>query len=105
MNKILVSTKFDESMYDFDTDTKNLSKVLRCFHGTDDNVTFDRFSYAYVPEDYRETTKKDFENYDLTCTYYLEDGTRPYKIRDCKKCNASKYGCNHNQKYYDKANQ
>jgi len=100
MNKILISTEWGKNMFDFNTETEELTKVLRCFHNPDDNVTFNRFPYAYYPDKYREATKKDFENYDLTCTYYLEDGSRPYKIRDCMDCNEK--GCNHNQKYYNK---
>jgi hypothetical protein len=96
MDKILISTQYGESMYDFDTETQKLTKVLRCFH-SDDKVTFDRFSYIYYPKKYREATKEDFNNYDLTCTYYLEDGSRPYKTRDCNNCDICNE-CNHNQK-------
>jgi len=35
------------------------------------------------------------------CTYYLEDGSRPLKCKDCERCK-DKDECNHNQKYYNR---
>lgn len=85
-----------------------ISKVLRCFH--DNNVTFDRFKY-FNDGEYIELNKEEInfiiqnqvinEYYvPIECHYYLEDGSRPLKQRDCENC---EYGdnCNHHQKYYE----
>ena len=101
MNKILINIvehNCAENMFDFDTETQTVSKVLRLF-GENNTVRFSRFDYAYSPQGFREATEKDYDNFDITCAYYLEDGSRPYKKRDCADCNEE--GCSHNQKYYN----
>jgi hypothetical protein len=42
-------------VYDFNSETRELSKVNRFFH-TDGTVTHDRISYAYYESDYTEIT-------------------------------------------------
>jgi hypothetical protein len=92
---VVIDTEYN-FLYDKDERTGKLSKVLRCFHN-DDLVTFNMFSYA-DNNTHREPTEKEVEM--LQCTYYLEDGSRPLKTRDCKKCKDSEECC-HNQKYYN----
>jgi len=83
-------------LYDKDEITGEISKVLRCF--TNDTVTFNRLPFADNGE-YIEAIESNLINWQ--CIYYLEDGSRPLKTRDCKIC-VWKDECNHNQKYYDK---
>jgi hypothetical protein len=83
-------------LYDKDEKTGNLSKVLRCYH--DNSVTFDRFDFADNGE-YKEATNEFIDKWQ--CTYYLEDGSRPFKKKNCKGCLIEER-CNHNQKFYDK---
>lgn len=93
---IVISNEFTaHELYDQDEESGDISKVLRCFHG-DDSVTFDRFPY-WDDGNYREATEKELKKWQ--CTYYLEDGNRPFKTKDCTKCDP-KGECNHNQKYY-----
>jgi len=88
-----------EFLLDKDIETDEYSCVLRCFHDPNP-VTFDRFNYADRGT-YREATKHELTVYQ--CFYYLEDGSRPLKTLDCKKCKRQyRGGCNHDQKYYDK---
>ncbi|MDP4224769.1 MAG: hypothetical protein Q8910_00165 [Bacteroidota bacterium] len=83
-------------LYDKSEKTGQISKVLRCFH-TDGSVTFDRFDYADNGDFVRAIAESLETN---QCTYYLEDGSRPLKVRDCEKC-LNNGMCNHNQKYYN----
>lgn len=83
-------------LLDRDKQTGKYSCVLRCFHDPNP-VTFDRFTYADRGT-YREATEKELKK--LQCTYYLEDGSRPLKTKDCKKCK-DRNDCTHNQKYYE----
>jgi len=86
-------------LLDKDIETGKYSCVLRCFHDHK-TVTFDRFTYADRGT-YREATKHELTM--LQCFYYLEDGSRPLKTLDCKKCKRQyRDDCNHDQKYYDK---
>jgi len=91
---IVYNTK-NGGLYDKNKETGQISTVLRCFHN-DDNITFDRFDYADNGE-YIKATAKNLREYQ--CTYYLEDGSRPLKCKDCEKCD-DKDGCTHNEKYY-----
>jgi len=86
-------------LYDRDERTGQISKVLRCYHDGN-NISFDRFNYADNIKYVIAIGKNLIEH---QCTYYLEDGSRPLKIRDCKKCE-NKDECRHNQKYYEKVN-
>ena len=89
--------KFGGFLLDKNEQTGKYSCVLRCFHDPNP-VTFDRFSYADNGT-YREATKHELTM--LQCFYYLEDGSRPLKTLDCKKCKRQyRGGCNHDQKYY-----
>jgi hypothetical protein len=99
------------NLYDKDEATKEISKVLRCFHN-DNAVTFEKFYYAdndeYVELNNEEVTfvikNQIILKYyfiPIGCTYYLEDGSRPLKTKDCAVCEWSDE-CNHNQKYYNK---
>lgn len=45
--------------YDFDENTNTVSKILECIH-SDDNITFDRFQYAYVKENFSEPYESEF---------------------------------------------
>ena len=69
-------------LYDKDEEIGQVSTVLRCFYSNDD-ITFDRFDYADNGE-YIKATAKNLKEYQ--CTYYLEDGSRPLKIKDCERC-------------------
>jgi len=92
---IVYDTKYGE-LYDKNKETGQVSAVLRCYHdGT--NVSFDRFNYADNGE-YVKAIAKNLKEYQ--CTYYLEDGSRPLKCKDCERC-YQKDECNHNQKYYE----
>jgi hypothetical protein len=99
-----------ESQCFADKNDNKISMVLRCFHN-DNTVTFNRFGY-YNDGKYIELNDQEInfiiENQvidkhyiPIECDYYVEDGSRPLKKRDCYKCELS-YGCNHHQKYYDK---
>jgi hypothetical protein len=88
------------NLYDFDKATQKLSVVQPSFHGPYNDVTFSRYDhYIYDPAKYREVTEEDFENRDVACTYFLEDGTRPYKRVDCEHCDRQ-YECRYNEKYF-----
>lgn len=94
---IVYDTKYGD-LYDKDEQTGKVSKVLRCFHGVNDDVTFNRFDYA----DNGNFVRAISEIINMyQCTYYLEDGSRPFKVKECKKCEERKE-CSHNQKYYKK---
>jgi len=84
-------------LYDKNEETGQVSAVLRCFHDNN-TITFDRFNYADNDE-FSRAIPEILNMYQ--CTYYLEDGSRPLKVKNCEKCN-DRNECNHNQKYYDK---
>jgi len=98
-------------LYDKDEKTKEISKILRCFHN-DNTITFDNFYYAdnseYVELNNEEVSfvikNQVISEYSIPieCQYYLNNGNRPLKNRNCKVCEWSD-GCNHNQKYYNKS--
>jgi len=92
---IVYNTKYG-GLYDKDKETGRISKVLRCYHD-DNNVSFDRFNYADNGEYVIAIGKNLIEH---QCTYYLEDRSRPLKIKGCKKCEV-RDECNHNEKYYE----
>lgn len=92
---IVYNTEYGE-LYDKDEQTGSITKVLRLF--SDNNkVRFSRFDYADNGE-YIQAKENHLK--DCQCTYYNEDGARPLKVKDCKKC-IGNIGCYHNQKYYE----
>lgn len=99
MKKILLDRR-NYDLYDYDTKTGMLSKVLRCFHPPD-IVTFDRFPYRYYPKHMKEVSKELIKKLKCKCTYYLEDGSRPFKFKSCNDC-VYKDECMHHEKYYMK---
>jgi hypothetical protein len=103
-----------ENQWFADKTENEISMVLRCFHGENDDVIFSRIGY-YNDGKYIELTEKEIDfiiknqvideySIPIECSYYLKDGSRPLKKRDCYKCEYGNNGnkCFHHQKYYDK---
>ncbi|MGG1650473.1 hypothetical protein ABHN03_16885 [Paenibacillus sp. NRS-1775] len=72
---IMVDKKWNSGLYDFDPKTNKLTKVLKLYKDNDE-VYFERFPYAYYPEDYVEASTEDI--YRLKHTYYDDNGQRVY---------------------------
>jgi rRNA maturation protein Rpf1 len=59
---ILVDTKWNSGLFDFNKTTKKLSKVMKIY-GKNDIITFARYPYAYDEDGYKKAEYEDILKY------------------------------------------
>ena len=88
---LYVDILWNGGLFDLAPDGR-VSKVLKMFYTEDgkDRLRFSRFPYSNKQFNtyYRPATKDDLVKYG--CFYYNEDGSRPFKKKDCKTCKENK---------------